>query len=52
MVDTKESDKYKVLLSERLKESEGRNVYSGTEVRDILLDLWLALNADVEPSQN
>lgn len=52
MVATQESENYKILLSERLKESEGRSMYSGSEVRDILLDLWLALNADLTSSQN
>lgn len=39
---------YKELLSEKLKETEGRSVYPSEEVRDILLDLWLTLEVDVE----
>ena len=31
---------FKVLLAEKLTETEGRSMYTGSEVRDILLDLW------------
>lgn len=41
-------DNYKTLLGEKLAETEGRQTYNATEVRDILLDLWLTLNADAE----
>lgn len=39
-------EKYKLLLSAKLKETQGRHTYNGTEVRDMLLDLWLELKAD------
>lgn len=39
-------EKYKELLAEKLRETQGREMYSQTEVRDILLDLWLTLKAD------
>lgn len=39
-------DKYRELLSDKLKETEGREMYPATEVRDILLDLWLQLIED------
>jgi hypothetical protein len=37
---------YKELVGDKLKETEGRSTYTATEVRDILLDLWLAITAD------
>lgn len=37
---------YKELLATKLRETEGRQTYSATEVRDSYLDLWLALRAD------
>lgn len=37
---------YKELLAEKLKETEGRQTYTATEVKDTLLDLWLQLDAD------
>lgn len=53
MVDTKETNEYKDLLSVHLKETDGRSMYSSEEVRNILLDLWIALNADSQrPASN
>lgn len=39
---------YKTLLGNKLDETAGRSTYSGTEVRDMLLDLWNAINLDEE----
>lgn len=41
----------KELLSVKLKETEGREMYSADEVRDMLLDLWLLLIED-SPEEN
>lgn len=37
---------FKTLLSEKLSETNGRDMFTATEVRDAYLDLWLALEAD------
>jgi hypothetical protein len=44
MTNAPEVEEYKQLISNHLRETEGRGMYSNTEVRDILLDLWLALS--------
>lgn len=43
-----DESKFKALLSEKLRESNERTMFTGAEVNNILLDLWLALNDDVK----
>lgn len=43
---------HKEALSDKLKETEGRELYSADEVRDILLDLWLLLIDSDVPAGN
>lgn len=40
------SGEYKTLLSNKIELTKERNMFTGTEVQDMLLDLWNALNAD------
>lgn len=45
--DMPDESQFKALLSEKLTEADGRNIFTGTQVKDMLLDLWNALNIDV-----
>lgn len=38
-----EESKFKTMLSQKMNEAKGRNTFTGTEVLDSYLDLWLAL---------
>lgn len=42
-----QESEFKELLSTCLKHADERTIFSGTEVKDMLLDLWLALNRDI-----
>lgn len=43
-----QESKFKTLLGEKIEETKGRNMFTGVEVHDILLDLWIALNEDLQ----